>query len=79
MGTETTGLVDIILDDAGQTPVGIYRIIQRLTSLNVKQARAQVDAAPGPIITGLPRTKAEAIKVELEAVGAIVRLREAGR
>jgi len=75
MGDEPAGLVDVILLDAGQTPVGIYRVIRRVTTLNVKQARARVDAAPGPIITGLARVQAEAIKVELEAHGAIVQLR----
>jgi large subunit ribosomal protein L7/L12 len=78
MGNETTGLVDVILLDAGRTPIGIFGIIRRVTSLNVKQAKARVDAAPGPIITGITKVQAEAIKVEIEALGAIVQLREAG-
>jgi large subunit ribosomal protein L7/L12 len=78
MEAETAGLVDVILVDAGRTPIGIYRVIQRVTSLNVRQARARVDAAPGPIITGIAKVQAEALKVEIEALGAIVQLREAG-
>ena len=78
MGTDTTGLVDVILLDAGRMPVGIYRIIRRVSSLNVKQAKARVGAAPGPIITGIAKVQAEAIKVEIEALGAVVQLREAG-
>jgi ribosomal protein L7/L12 len=79
MGIESTGLVDIILLDAGRTPIGIYGIIRRVTSANVKEARARVNAAPGPIITGIARVQAEAIKVEIEALGAIVQLRETRR
>jgi len=77
MKDESAGLVDVILLDAGRTPLGIYGIIRRVTSANVKEARARVDAAPGPIITGIARVQAEAIKVQIEALGAIVQLREA--
>lgn len=75
MGDETSGLVDVILLDPGRMPVGIYRVIRRVTSLNIKQARARVDAAPGPIITGIASVQAEAIKVEIERLGAVVQLR----
>ncbi len=77
MGDEPSDPVDVIHLDAGHTPVGIYRVIRRVTTLNVKQARARVDAAPGAILTGVARVQAEAIKVELEAHGAIVQLRQA--
>jgi len=52
--------------------------LTRRYGLGVKQARVRVDAAPGPIITGIAKVQAEALKVEIEALGAIVALREAG-
>jgi large subunit ribosomal protein L7/L12 len=74
MTDESAENVDVILVDAGRTPIGIYNIIRRVANVNVKQARARVDAAPGPIITSIPRAQAEALKVQIEALGAIVRL-----
>jgi large subunit ribosomal protein L7/L12 len=70
-------LVDIILEDAGPRPVGVHRMIDRWTKLNVKQAKKLVDSAPQPIITRVPQTQAEAIKLELEALGARLSLRPA--
>ncbi len=66
--------VDILLEDAGDRPIGIYDIVRKWTSLNVKQARKLVDSAPQPIITGMARSQAEAIKLELEGLGATVSL-----
>jgi ribosomal protein L7/L12 len=62
------GLVDIVLLDP----------VDRFTALNLKQARKLVDALPRAIITQVPRSQASALKIELEAFGAIVELRAAG-
>jgi ribosomal protein L7/L12 len=37
-----------------------------------------VDSAPQAVITRVPQTQAEALKVELEASGAVIELRPAG-
>lgn len=71
-------LVDVILHDGGQRPIQAYQIVHRLTDLNAKQAKKLVDAAPQAILTGMPRTQAEGIKVELEAMGATVELKASG-
>ena len=75
MAEETEGLVDVILLDAGDRRTGIYHMVDRKTDLNVKQARKLVDAAPQPIITRMPKVEADAIKIELEALGARVELK----
>ena len=76
MGSEPDGAVDIVLLDAGRVRNRVYSLVARWgTGLDVKKARKLVDAAPGPIITGMPAAQAEAIKLELEAVGAVVELR----
>ena len=72
------GLVDIVLVDAGIRPIPIYEMIRGFTGLNVKQARKLVDAPPQAIITQVPRSQAEALKLELEGFGATLELREAG-
>jgi large subunit ribosomal protein L7/L12 len=66
--------VDILLEDAGERRIGIYDIVRKWTSLNVKQARKLVDSAPQPIITGMARDQAEAIKLQLEGLGATISL-----
>ena len=75
MAADNEAQVDILLENAGERPVGIVNAIRKWTNLNVKQARKLVDSAPEPIITGLSRTQAEAIKVELESLGATISLR----
>jgi ribosomal protein L7/L12 len=70
--------VDIVLVDPGVRPIQIYKMVDRFTRLNIKQARKLVDAPPQAIITHVPRTQAEALKIELEAFGAALELRPAG-
>lgn len=71
--------MDIILLDVGRVPNTVYSAVARWgTRLDVKKARKLVDAAPGPIITGMPRAQAEALKVELEKGGAVIELRPSG-
>ena len=76
MDVNAASLVDVVLDDPGQRPVGIYKLVHRLrlSDLNAKQVKKLVDSAPQTILPRLERTQAEAIKIELEALGAQVRL-----
>jgi ribosomal protein L7/L12 len=76
MDVNAASLVDVVLDDPGQRPVGIYNLVRRLRSgdLNAKQVKKLVDAAPQTIFPRMTRTQAEAVKIELEALGAQVRL-----
>jgi len=66
---------DIVLLEPPLTPVRVYELVRRFSGLNIKQARSLVNSAPAAIITGMPQAQAEAIKIQLETVGAIVRLR----
>jgi large subunit ribosomal protein L7/L12 len=75
MGEQSEGFVDVILQDAGERPIRAYEAVHRLTELNAKQARRLVDTAPQPIFTRMPKDQADAIKIELEAMGAIVDLK----
>ena len=69
--------VDIVVMDSGVRPIPIYDAIRRFRRLNIKQARKRGDAPPQAIITQVPRPQAEALKVELEAFGAILERRAA--
>ncbi len=46
-----------------------------MTSLGLKEAKAVVDKAPGPIKEGVSKDEAEKIKAELEKAGAVVELK----
>lgn len=80
MDVNAASLVDVVLDDPGQRPVGIYNLVRRLRfdDLNTKQVKKLVDSAPQTILPRMARTQAEAIKIEMEALGAQVRLVPAG-
>lgn len=75
MGHELGRLIDVVLDDAGYRPTGIYRLVHQLTALSNEQARSVVDSAPGPIVTHVPPAHASAIKRELEQLGGTASLR----
>jgi ribosomal protein L7/L12 len=76
MEVNAASLVDVVLDDPGQRPIGIYNLVRRFRfdDLSTKQVKKLVDSAPQTILPRMARTQAEAIKIELEALGAQVRL-----
>ncbi len=45
------------------------------TGLGLKEAKDLVDAAPGPIKSGVPRDEADKLKAELEEAGATVEIK----
>jgi ribosomal protein L7/L12 len=69
--------VDVVVTDPGVRPIPIYHAVVRLTGMNVRLARRLVDDPPKAVVTHVPRTQAEAIKLELEASGATVALQSA--
>ena len=73
-------LVDLVLLQRGDRPVAIEQTVRRLTSLSAKAAHKLVESEPLPqvLIAQLPRGQGEALKLELEAVGAVLELRPSG-
>jgi ribosomal protein L7/L12 len=71
-------LVDIVLLDHWPRPIAIYKVVDRFTGLNIKQARKLVDAPPRVILSRVPAVQAQALKIEMEALGATFELRAAG-
>jgi ribosomal protein L7/L12 len=78
MSGENDALVDIWVTDRGPRAIRVYQVVDRLTGLNIKRARTLVDSAPQAVVTQVPQTQAEALKIELEASGATIELRPAG-
>jgi len=66
---------DVILKSAGGAKLSVVKIVKSLTGLGLKEAKAIVDAAPGPVKEGVTKEEAEALKTQLEEAGAEVELK----
>ena len=66
---------DVILKAAGGQKLQIVKLVKDITGLGLKEAKAVVDAAPGPVKEGVSKDEAEAIKAQLVEAGAEVELK----
>ena len=66
---------DVILTAAGDQKIQVIKAVRGLTSLGLKEAKAVVDGAPGPVLEGVVKEAAEKAKEELEAAGGSVELK----
>ena len=72
---EEKSTFDVILKSAGGQKLQIVKLVKDITGLGLKEAKAVVDAAPGPIKEGVSKEEAEAIKGQLVEAGAEVELK----
>ncbi len=66
---------DVILVSPGGGKLNVVKAVKSITSLGLKEAKAIVDGAPGPVKEGVSKEEAEAIKAQLEEAGAEVELK----
>lgn len=66
---------DVILNSAGSAKLAVVKEVKNLLGLGLKEAKAVVDGAPGPIKEGVDKDEAEKIKAALEAAGADVEIK----
>ena len=66
---------DVILTGAGDAKIQVIKAVRGLTSLGLKEAKAVVDGAPGPVLEGVDKETADKAKEELEGAGASVELK----
>ena len=66
---------DVILKNAGASKLAVVKLVKDLTGAGLKEAKDIVDGAPAPVKTGVPKDEAEALKKQLEEVGAEVELK----
>ena len=57
---------DVILSAIGDKKIQVIKTVRAITSLGLKEAKALVDDAPGPVKEGIPKEEAENIKGQLE-------------
>ena len=66
---------DVILKAAGQSKLGVVKLVKELTGLGLKEAKELVDAAPKAIKEKVSKEEAESLKSQLEEAGAEVELK----
>ncbi|WP_419163600.1 50S ribosomal protein L7/L12 [Candidatus Palauibacter sp.] len=66
---------DVVLTTVGDKKIQVIKVVREVTSLGLKEAKAVVDNAPGPVKEGVSKEEAEEIKAKLEAQGATADLK----
>ena len=66
---------DVVLTDIGAEKIKVIKVVREITGLGLKEAKELVDGAPKPLKEGVSKEDADAIKAQLEEVGAKVELK----
>jgi large subunit ribosomal protein L7/L12 len=66
---------DVVLLGSGDRKIQVIKVVRAATGLGLKEAKALVDDAPGPVKEGLDRDEADKLKGELEEAGASVEIK----
>jgi large subunit ribosomal protein L7/L12 len=66
---------DVVLLGAGEKKIQVIKVVRAATGLGLKEAKALVDEAPGPVREGIEKDDAEKLKAELEEAGASVEIK----
>jgi len=65
---------NVVLKEIGDKKIQVIKVVRKITSLGLKEAKELVESAPKAVKEGATKEEAEGIKEELEAVGATVTL-----
>ena len=65
----------VVLEAAGAEKIKVIKAVRELTGLGLKEAKELVDGAPANVKEGVEKAEADAIKAQLEEVGAEVELK----
>lgn len=66
---------DVMLNAAGDKKIQVIKVVRKLTSLGLKEAKDLVESAPVAVLENASKDDAAAAKTELEEVGAQVELK----
>lgn len=66
---------DVELTSAGDGKIKVIKVVREATGLGLKEAKELVDGAPSVVKEGVSKEEAEALKAQLEEVGATVTLK----
>ena len=65
----------VVLEAAGAEKIKVIKAVREITGLGLKEAKEAVDGAPTNLKEGIEKAEADAIKAQLEEVGATVVLK----
>ena len=65
----------VVLEAAGAEKIKVIKAVREITGLGLKEAKELVDNAPSNVKEGIEKAEADAIKAQLEEVGATVNLK----
>jgi large subunit ribosomal protein L7/L12 len=66
---------DVVLNGAGDKKIQVIKVVRAATGLGLKEAKALVDEAPGPVKEGVEKEEADKLKADLEEAGASVEIK----
>ncbi len=66
---------DVVLAAVGDKKIQVIKVVRELTGLGLKEAKAVVDDAPGPVKEKVSKEESETMKAKLEEVGATVEVK----
>ena len=66
---------DVELTEVGANKVKVIKAVKDATGLGLKEAKEVVDGAPKVVKEGVSKEEAEALKKQLEEVGAVVTIK----
>ena len=65
---------DVVIKDAGPKKIEVIKVIRKLTSLGLKEAKDMAEAAGSKVMEQVGKDAAEDAKKQLEEAGALVEL-----
>ena len=65
----------VVLKEIGPEKIKVIKAVREITGLGLKEAKALVDGAPSNVKEGCEKAEAEALKAQIEEVGAVVELK----
>ena len=65
----------VVLNNHGAEKIKVIKAVREITGLGLKEAKELVDGCPSNVKEGIEKAEAEAIKAQLEEVGAEVVLK----
>ena len=74
-GAEEKTEFDVELTEVGDQKVKVIKAVKDATGLGLKEAKELVDGAPKVIKEAVSKEEAEALKSQLEEVGAVITLK----
>lgn len=74
-GEEEQTEFTVVLKEIGPEKIKVIKAVREITGLGLKEAKALVDGAPSNVKEGCEKAEAEALKAQMEEVGAVVELK----